>query len=135
VHATAELPLAPLLKGQGVQIHVETGSFADRLGLRHTDSASGVQIKAVQRGSAAEQAGLAAHDEWLGMDVGAKGQGGSWRIAKLAEVPELLGKERQLTALVSRDRQLLRLPLTVPQQSSVWRLEMTKDRTSPWPAA
>ncbi len=135
VHATAELPVAPLLKGQGVQIHVETGSFADRLGLRHTDSASGVQIKAVQRGSAAEQAGLAAHDEWLGMDVGAKGQGGSWRIAKLAEVPELLGKERQLTALVSRDRQLLRLPLTVPQQSSVWRLEMTKDRTSPWPAA
>jgi predicted metalloprotease with PDZ domain len=135
VHATAELPVAPLLKGQGVQIHVETGNFADRLGLRHTDSASGVQIKAVQRGSAAELAGFAARDEWLGIEVGAKGQGGSWRIAKLAEVPELLGKERQLTALVSRDRQLLRLPLTVPQQSSVWRLEMAKERTSPWPAA
>ena len=135
VHSTAELPLAKLLEGQGIQIHVETGTFADRLGLRHTDSASGVQIKAVLRGSAAELAGLAARDEWLGVEVGAKGQGVHWRIGKLAEVPELLGKERQLTALVSRDRQLLRLPLTVPQQSSIWRLEMRKDRQATWPAA
>jgi len=140
VHSTAELPLAKLLKEQGIQIHVESGSFADRLGLRHTDSASGVQIKAVERGSAAERAGLAARDEWLGIDVGAKGQGGSWRIGKLAEVPELLGKERQLSVLVARDRQLLRLPLTVPQQSSVWRLEMPTERQAPrspalWPAA
>ena len=135
VHSTAELPLAKLLEGQGIQIHVETGTFADRLGLRHTDSASGVQIKAVLRGSAAERAGLAARDEWLGVEVGAKGQGGHWRIGKLAEVPELLGKERRLTALVSRDRQLLRLPLTVPQQSSIWRLEMRKDRQATWPAA
>ena len=135
VHATAELPLAKLLESQGIQIHVDTGNFAERLGLRHTDSASGVQIKAVLRGSAAESAGLAARDEWLGVEVGAKGQGGQWRIVKLAEVPELLGKERQLTALVSRDRQLLRLPLTVPQQSSVWRLEARKDRQATWPAA
>ena len=135
VHSTAELPLAKLLEGQGIQIHVETGTFADRLGLRHSDSASGVQIKAVLRGSAAERAGLAARDEWLGVEVGAKGQGGHWRIGKLAEVPELLGKERKLTALVSRDRQLLRLPLTVPQQSSIWRLEMRKDRQATWPTA
>jgi len=135
VHSTAELPLAKLLEGQGIQIHVDTGNFADRLGLRHTDSASGVQIKSVLRGSAAELAGLAARDEWLGVEVGAKGQGGHWRIGKLAEVPELLGKERKLTALVSRDRQLLRLPLTVPQQSSIWRLEVRKDRQATWPAA
>jgi len=135
VHTTAELPLAKLLKDQGIQIHVETGTFADRLGVRHTDSASGVQIKSVLRGSAAEQAGLAARDEWLGVEVGAKGQGGHWRIGKLAEVPDLLGKERKLTALVSRDRQLLRLPLTVPQQSSLWRLEAAKDRQASWPVA
>ena len=135
VHSTAELPLAPLLKHQGIQIHAESASFADRLGLRHQDSASGVQIKAVQRGSAAEKAGLAARDEWLGVEVGAKGQGGSWRVGKLAEVPELLGKERQLIAWVARDRQLLRLPLTVPQQSSVWRLEAAKDRQAGWPGA
>jgi hypothetical protein len=71
----------------------------------------------------------------LGIEVGAKGQGGSWRVNKLSDVPELLGKERKFTALVSRDRQLLRLPFTVPQQSSVWRLEATPDRTAPWPAA
>jgi predicted metalloprotease with PDZ domain len=135
VHSTEELPVAKLLKGQGIQIHVDTSSFAERLGLRHTDSPSGVQVKAVLRGSAAEHAGLAARDEWLGVDVGARGQGGSWRIQKLAEVPELLGKEHKFTALVSRDRQLLRLPFTVPQQSSVWRLEAAKDRTAPWPAA
>ncbi len=135
VHSTAELPVAKLLESQGIQIHVESAGFADRLGLRHTDTASGVQIKAVLRGSAAEHAGLAARDEWLGVEVGTKGQGGSWRVNKLAEVPELLGKERKFTALVSRDRQLLRLPFTVPQQSSVWRLETTQDRKAPWPAA
>jgi hypothetical protein len=55
-------------------------------------------------------------------------------VTKLSEVPELLGKERKFTALVSRDRQLLRLTFTVPQQSSVWRLEAAKDRTAAWPA-
>jgi predicted metalloprotease with PDZ domain len=134
VHSTAELPVAKLLESQGIQIHVESTGFGDRLGLRHSDSASGVQVKAVLRGSSAEAAGLAARDEWLGIDVGAKGQGGSWRVTKLSEVPELLGEERKFTALVSRDRQLLRLPFTVPQQSSVWRLEAAKDRTAPWPA-
>jgi predicted metalloprotease with PDZ domain len=135
VHSTAELPLAKLLESQGIQIHVESASFGDRLGLRHSDSPAGIQIKAVQRGSAAEQAGLSARDEWLGIEAGAKGQGGSWRVTKLSEVPELLGKERKFTALVSRDRQLLRLPCSVPQQSSVWRLEAAKDRTAAWPAA
>jgi predicted metalloprotease with PDZ domain len=135
VHSTAELPLAKLLESQGVQIHVESASFGDRLGLRHGDSPAGIQIKAIQRGSAAEQAGLSARDEWLGIDVGTKGQGGSWRVTKLSEVPELLGKERKFTALVSRDRQLLRLPCSVPQQSSVWRLEAAKDRTAAWPVA
>ena len=135
VHSTAELPVAKLLESQGIQIHVESTGFGDRLGLRHSDSASGVQVKAVLRGSAAEAAGLAARDEWLGIEVGAKGQGGSWRLTKLSEVPELLGKERKFTALVSRDRLLLRLPFAVPQQSSVWRLEAAKDRTAPWPAA
>jgi hypothetical protein len=58
----------------------------------------------------------------------------SWRVSQLDDVPALLGKERQLTALVSRDRKLLRLPMTVPQQSTVWRLEVPKDRQGSWPA-
>ena len=45
-----------------------------------------------------------------------------------------MGKARKAVALVSRDKQLLRLPLVVPQQSTVWRLEANADRTSGWPA-
>ena len=127
VHSTAELPLAKLLEAQGIRIHAEPGNFAQHLGLRHTDANGSVQVKAVLRGSAAEQAGFAAGDEWLGLEVGARGQRGktvqSWRVNKLDDVPVLLGKERKAVALVSRDKQLLRLPLTVPQQSTVWRLE------------
>jgi len=66
--------------------------------------------------------------------VGAKGQGGSWRLSKLDELSALLGKERQLTALVSRDKRLLRLPLTVPEQASVWKLTVPAGRPPSWPA-
>jgi len=50
-------------------------------------------------------------------------------------VPVLLGKERHAVALVSRDKKLLRLSLTVPQQSTVWRLEAPQGRSTAWPAA
>ena len=134
VHSKAELPLAKLLETQGIRIHAEPGNFAQHLGLRHADANGSVQVKAVLRGSAAEQAGFAAGDEWLGLEVGARGQLGHWRVSKLSDVPDMLGKERKALALVSRDKQLLRLPLTVPQQSTVWRLEATSGRTSTWPA-
>ena len=134
VHSTAELPLDRLLEAQGIRIHAEPGNLAQHLGLRHQDANGSVQVKAVLRGSAAEQAGFAAGDEWLGLEVGARGQLGHWRVHKLDDVPVLLGKERKALALVSRDKQLLRLPLTVPQQSTVWRLEAIADRTSSWPA-
>ncbi len=135
VHSTAELPLARLLEAQGIRIHAEPGNFAQHLGLRHADANGSVQVKAVLRGSAAEQAGFAAGDEWLGLEVGARGQLGHWRVHKLDDVPALLGKERKALALVSRDKQLLRLPLVVPQQSTVWRLETTAGRSADWPAA
>ena len=135
VHSTAELPLAKLLEAQGIRIHAEPGNFAQHLGLRHADANGSVQVKAVLRGSAAEQAGFAAGDEWLGLEVGARGQRGHWRVNKLDDVPVLLGKERKAVALVSRDKQLLRLPLTVPQQSTVWRLEAEPKRSNTWPGA
>ena len=134
VHSTAELPLAQLLQAQGIQIHAESGNFAQHLGLRHADANGSVQIKAVLRASAAEQAGFAAGDEWLGLEVGSRGRQGHWRVSKLDDVPLLLGKERRAVALVSRDRQLLRLPLLVPQQSTVWRLEAATGRSGGWPA-
>jgi hypothetical protein len=37
-------------------------------------------------------------------------------------------------ALVSRDKRLLRLPLKVPEQASVWKLAMAEGRATDWPA-
>ena len=135
VHSTAELPLARLLQSQGIHVHAEPGNFAQHLGLRHQDANGSVQVKAVLRGSAAEQAGFAAGDEWLGLEVGTRGQQGQWRVSKLDDVPMLLGKTRKAVALVSRDKQLMRLPLVVPQQSTVWRLQAEPKRSSTWPGA
>ena len=135
-HSTQELPLRELLTAHGIQVDAESSGMAERLGLRVSDAAGSVQVKVVLRGSAAEASGLAAGDEWLGLEVGAKGQGGSWRLSKLAELSALLGKERKLIALVSRDRRLLRLPLTVPGQASHWQLSVPKVRAAyQWPAA
>ena len=135
VHSTHELPLRELISAQGIHVEAETSAMAQRLGLRVSEGAGSVQIKAVLRGSAAEAAGLAAGDEWLGLDVGAKAQGGSWRLGKLDELPALLGKERQLTAWVSRDKRLLRLRLTVPAQASQWLLSVPADRAKgQWPS-
>jgi predicted metalloprotease with PDZ domain len=135
-HSTQELPLRDLLTAHGVQVEAETSGMAQRLGLRASEAGGSVHIKGVLRGSAAETAGLAAGDEWLGLEVGAKGQGGSWRLSKLDDLSLLLGQERHLIALVSRDKRLLRLPLTVPGQASHWQLSVPKDRTGhPWPAA
>jgi len=136
VHSTLDLPLRELLAHQGIDIQAETSTMAQRLGLRVSEVGGSVQIKAVMRGSAAETAGLAAGDEWLGLEVGNKAQGGSWRLNKLDDLPALLGRERKLTAWVSRDKRLLRLPLSVPAQASTWQLSVPKDRASgQWPAA
>jgi predicted metalloprotease with PDZ domain len=135
VHSTAELPLRDLLVGQGIEVRAETATMAQRLGLRVSEAGGGVHIKGVLRGSAAEAAGLAAGDEWLGLDVGTKAQGGSWRLNKLDDLPTLLGKAKQLIALVSRDKRLLRLPLKVPEQASGWKLAMsTPTKAGQWPA-
>ncbi len=136
VHSTHELPLRELLTGHGITVEAETSGMAQRLGLRVHESAGQVQIRGVLRGSAAEAAGMAAGDEWLGLDVGAKAQGGSWRLNTLDELSALLGPTRQLVALVSRDKRLLRLPLTVPAQASHWLLKLAADRAGlAWPGA
>ena len=135
VHSTEDLPLRDLLTSQGIEVHAEIASMAQRLGLRVSETSGSVHIKAVLRSSAAEAAGLAAGDEWLGMEVGAKAQGGSWRLGKLDELPALMGREHKGVALVSRDKRMLRLPLTVPAQASHWRLAVPADRKAgQWPA-
>jgi predicted metalloprotease with PDZ domain len=143
VHSTEDLPLREVLTRQGIEVHTDTASMAQRLGLRVSEAGGSVQVKGVLRGSAAETAGLAAGDEWLGLEVGktaaARAQGG-WRLSKLDDLPALLGRERQLVALVSRDKRLLRLALTVPAQASApaspWRLAMPAGRApGQWPSA
>jgi predicted metalloprotease with PDZ domain len=134
VHSTAELPLRKVLTAQGLVIHDDEAQMAQRLGLRAVDGPTGVHIKVVLRGGAAEQAGLAAGDEWLGVDVGARGQGGSWRLHKLDDLKHLLGTEKQLTAWISRDQRLLRLPLRLPAKAVTWRLAMPASRKAgSWP--
>ena len=46
----------------------------------------------------------------------------AWRLTKLDELPLYLGDARQCTALVARDKRLLRLPLQLPPDGTTMRL-------------
>ena len=126
VHGTRDLPLDKLLASHGVAVHHDPAQLAQRLGLRVAEDHS-VQIKTVLNGSAAHQAGLASGDEWLGVEVAAKAPQktvSAWRIKKLDDLLLVAGATKKVTALISRDRQLLRLPLAVPDAkvNRTWRL-------------
>ena len=127
VHGTRELPLEALLQSHGVAVLEEPAQLQQRLGLRMNEA--GLQIKTVLRGGAAEQAGLAANDEWLGVEVAGTG----WRLTKLDDLPLYAGGHRKVTALVARDRRLLRLELNVPAAVTTWRLVLRDAaRAQPW---
>ena len=117
VHSTRELPLEELLLKHGVVVLEEPAQLAQRLGLRVTET-SGVQIKQVLRGGAAETAGLAANDEWLGVEVAGRG----WRMTKLDDLGLYAGAHKKVTAVVARDRRMLRLELVLPAAVNTWRL-------------
>lgn len=122
VHGTADLPLKALLERHGVGVHEDAAQPAQRLGLRVAEAA-GIQVKVVLRGGAAERAGFAAGDEWLGVTAdGAPGDG--WRLHKLEDLALYTGPQRKLTALVARDKRLLRLPLELPELATTWRLAL-----------
>jgi predicted metalloprotease with PDZ domain len=113
-----------------VAVHEDPAQLAQRLGLRVSES-QGLQVKVVLRGGAAEQAGMAAGDEWLGVETTA----GGWRMAKLDDLLLYSGSARQVTALVARDKRLLRLPLAIPSSASstTWRLGIETPRAvSAW---
>ena len=123
VHTVEELPLLEVLQKQGVSVEYEASTWAQQLGLRVREDHS-VHIQTVLRGSAAELAGMSAGDEWLGVESGKGKSLQSWRLQRLEQLPLLLGKNTQCTAIVARDGQLLRLPLSLPSQdpSPLWRL-------------
>ena len=126
VHGTRDLPLEKLLAAHGVQVKQEPAQLAQRLGLRVAEDHS-VHIKTVLNGGAAHKAGFAPGDEWLAVEVAGKAASqtpSAWRMKKLDDLPLYTGKAKKVTALVSRDCQLLRLSLTVPdaKANSTWRL-------------
>jgi predicted metalloprotease with PDZ domain len=129
VHGTGELPLKDLLQRHGVAVLEEPAQLAQALGLRVQET-DGIQIKTVLRGGAAEQAGFAAGDEWLGLETPVTGKSRKaaqppnpgWRLGKLEELPLYAGPSKKVTALVARDKRLLRLELTMPPDTTTWRL-------------
>ena len=135
VHSTHELPLEALLKGQGLDIHHEPATLAQALGLRVLEDGN-IRIKGVLSGSAAELAGLAAGDEWLGIEIPGKKRdqvSQAWRLSKLEDLSLYAGQLKPLTAIIARDKRLLRLPITLPERVQTWRLTAGSDeRCSPW---
>jgi hypothetical protein len=86
----------------------------------------------VLRSGALEKAGFAAGDEWLGLDVvkpskrrepaSKAGHASGWRMSRLDDLLLYAGHAKKVIALVSRDKRLLRLVLTVPPPLTTWRL-------------
>jgi predicted metalloprotease with PDZ domain len=125
VHGTDELPLSALLERHGVETLAEPGSWAQRLGVRASESGGTVKLSAVLRGSVAERAGLAAGDEWLGIEGVGETAGGAWRLNKLDELTlHLRPDAASAVAWVSRDGRLLRLPIDIPPNAQTVRLRL-----------
>jgi predicted metalloprotease with PDZ domain len=139
VHGTGELPLKALLQAHGVEVREEPSQWAQMLGLRVSEGTGGITLKVVLDGGPAAQAGMAAGDEWLGLELPARrgrsaAQPEGWRLTRVDELPLYAGAARRVTALVARDRCLLRLPLALPAPTTTWRLvprEGAGERT--WP--
>jgi len=140
VHGRGELPLKELLEQHGVAVLEEPAQLAQRLGLRVSEH-QGVQVKTVLRGGAAEQAGFSAGDEWLGVEVAApksaartrQAPDAGWRMGRLDDLLLYAGDAEQVMALVSRDKRLMRLALTLPPALTTWRLAVRNEaRVNDW---
>jgi predicted metalloprotease with PDZ domain len=107
VDGIGELPLEPLLHSVGVDWTAQPATFAQRLGVRVSESAlTGVRITHVLQGGAGQLAGLAAGDELIGID--------GWRLRRLEDAVRVLPARGVVPVLVSRDQRLLTLELTCP---------------------
>ena len=68
---------------------------------------------------------MAAGDEWLGVEFAPPKRGQpaeAWRVQRLDEVNQLRGQREKLTALVSRDKRLLRCALNWPAPAQAVKL-------------
>jgi predicted metalloprotease with PDZ domain len=123
VHSTAELPVAELLESHGLQVNREPDQVAQQLGLR-VKEANGLHIQQVLRGGAAEKAGFASGDEWLAVESPTGTARGPWRMMALDDLTLYSGKAKKVNALVSRDKLLLTLSLTLPKPTQAVRLSV-----------
>ena len=128
VHGTADLPVLSLLAQAGAKVLLEKAPLAQQLGLRVSEANGAIALKNVLRGGAAEAAGMAAGDEWLGVEFAPPRRGQpaeAWRVNKLDEVNALRGARVKLTALIARDKRLLRCPLAWPEASQAVKLSVS----------
>ena len=121
VHSTEELPVHALLEKHGIDVHQEPEAVAPQLGLRVKEG-NGLFVQSVLRGGAAEKAGFASGDEWIAVQPVGKGTDGPWRLQSLDDVTLYAGNAKAVTAIVSRDKRLLPLTLTLPKPSHAVRL-------------
>ena len=124
VHGTDELPLKRLLQAHGITVRDEPSQLAQALGLRVSENQGTITVKVVLAGGAAAAAGLAAGDEWLGVELpaGKEAPATGWRLSRLEDIPLYAGPAQQITALLARDKRLLRLPLSLPSGATTWRV-------------
>ena len=66
--------------------------------------------------------GFASGDEWIAVQPVGKGTDGPWRLQSLDDVTLYAGNAKAVTAIVSRDKRLLPLTLTLPKPSHAVRL-------------
>ena len=77
-------------------------------------------VKTVLSGGAAEKAGFSSGDEWLGVETIKPPSG--WRMQRLDDLLLYAGAAKKVSALVSRDKRILRLELSIPPPATTWRL-------------
>ena len=111
VHGTGELPLSKLLASAGVETVAVKAGLAQQLGLRVGTDGGSIKVKQVLAGTSAHRAGFAAGDEWVAIEV--KDQ--TWRINNLDDVSLYATAGKPLTAWIARDKQMLKLALTLPK--------------------
>jgi hypothetical protein len=63
-----------------------------------------------------------------------RGSASEWRLSKLDDLAPLLGEQKRFSALVSRDKRLLWLPIALPTKAWTWRLACGKRGEDQWPA-
>lgn len=123
VHDTVELPVANLLQQHGIALHREPDAAAQTLGIKVREG-NGLFIQQVLRGSAAEQAGFASGDEWIAVQPMGTSSPSTWRMQTLDDLALYAGKAKRVSALISRDRQLHSLTLSLPKPSSSVRMSI-----------